>query len=393
MTPISRFPLALGTALVLLLFPINLQAGQDAPVVINGPEVPPQETRGPETEDIVGTINICVPKNARTFETSASLLFLQPGSGNLMYGTLTNPFPFLSPHWNDQSVRPDFTPTFNVAARYLFECGALQLDWTHLNSDDHASSRVAVPYTLGQTSGPSSIQALGPPYLVGPPVPFATAYAVAHFDFDAVNLQGEYPLNLGRHVQLRPFAGVQIARINETLAARFQSIVYSLGFINDTQSTFTGAGPRLGVEMHYLAAGLDLLGGIAGGTLIGSRQSHIDMVARTPLGIASGFNPNIQSLQSPDSTQVIPCIEGKLAASYTFPLGNCRVLKCEAGYQAAVYINAINQYSLSEVENSLTADGMNTPETTGSAVFLRTAFEAQTNFLVHGPFVKFSLEF
>jgi hypothetical protein len=56
-------------------------------------------------------------------------------------------------------------------------------------------------------------------------------------------------------------------------------------------------------------------------------------------------------------------------------------------------MNAINQYSLTEVENSLTADQSGTPETTASAVFVRTALEFQTNFLVHGPYVRFSLQF
>jgi hypothetical protein len=53
-----------------------------------------------------------------------------------------------------------------------------------------------------------------------------------------------------------------------------------------------------------------------------------------------------------------------------------------------VYINAINQFALSEVENSLTA-----PSEGIAAVFLRTAVETQSNFFVHGPYVRFSFQF
>ena len=47
-----------------------------------------------------------------SFELSGSLSFLQPGAGNLEYGTLTNPLPVVTPHWNNQSLKPNFAPSF-----------------------------------------------------------------------------------------------------------------------------------------------------------------------------------------------------------------------------------------------------------------------------------------
>src|SRR5437899_2929528 len=53
----------------------------------------------------IGAFNTCVPSQptspANRFETSASLLFLQPGVGDLRYATLISPLPALTPHWND----------------------------------------------------------------------------------------------------------------------------------------------------------------------------------------------------------------------------------------------------------------------------------------------------
>ena len=159
------------------------------------------------------------------------------------------------------------------------------------------------------------------------------------------------------------------------------------------RSSFTGVGPRLGIVSRYGAGRLELLGGIAGSTLIGSRRSHMDFFAMSPSNTLAGLTPNVQSLTSPSSTEVIPCMDAKAGASYAIPIGNSGILKCEVGYQASVYVDAINQYSLTEVENNLTANKPQTPETTGSAVFLRTAVEYQSNFFVHGPYLKISFQF
>jgi len=93
-------------------------------------------------------------------------------------------------------------------------------------------------------------------------------------------------------------------------------------------------------------------------------------------------------LTSPGSTRVIPGIDAKLGGSYTIPVGNFGIFKCEAGYQAAVYFDAVNQFSLTEVVSTTTD-----PFEGRSSVFLRTAVEFQSNFVVHGPYVRFSLQF
>jgi hypothetical protein len=45
------------------------------------------------------------------FELSGSLLFLQPGSGNLEYGTLVTPFPLATPNWSNRSRRTSALPS------------------------------------------------------------------------------------------------------------------------------------------------------------------------------------------------------------------------------------------------------------------------------------------
>ncbi len=337
-----------------------------------------------------GAFPVCLTQSPPGLETFASLLFLQPSSGNLVYATLINPLPFLTPSWSDQAVNPGFSPAFNVGMRYQSGSGGdIQLAWTHLNTYDTASTSANPNLEFVPALGPIALQALGPSFLIGPPPPFASASAVAHFGYDAVNLDGGLSLSAGNQVRLRFFAGLQGVRINQSLSTNFLSVTGSVAFNDTSSSVFTGVGPRVGMDLHYLAGNLDLLCGIAGSTLIGGMQSHINFVTSSSTLVATGITtPNPQSFTSPDSTRVIPGINARLGASYSIPVGGFGVLRCEAGYQAAVYIAAVNQYSLSEVSNSLTA-----PYEGTAAIFMRTAVEFQSNFLVHGPYGKISLQF
>jgi hypothetical protein len=398
MSCVTRFIRALCAAAVLLLVPGILRADGDLPKAGAGPDLPKIDGLSAPAPDKLGsdnqviTLNLCVPKSAAGFEASGSLLFLQPSTSNLVYATVINPYPLATPRWENEAVSPNFTPAFAIGLGYNFGCGAdVQVDWTHLNTYDHAatfstSPPVPQPPPPPLTGQPSSTQALGPSFLlIGPPPPFARAFADAHFEYDAINLDGGLFLCVGSHLQLRSFAGLQIAHISESLTTRFLSVNSAFAFTDVPQSVFTGIGPRLGMDVNYVNGRCDFLGEIAGATLIGTRQSRIDFATDS---FQTGNLPNLQALGSPDATQVIPCIDAKLGASYAIPVGKFGVLKCEAGYQAAVYISAINQYSLSGVEDGATA----TMEGTQS-VFLRTALEVQSNFVVHGPYVKFAFHF
>jgi hypothetical protein len=392
MTFLDRFTPALGAAL-LLLVPDTLRAEEIPANTIDGLNALVQDNECPP-DNVIGTINFWVPKSSAAFETSASLLFLQPGSGNLVYSTVITPFPFLTPHWSDQAVNPAFSPAFNIGMRYIFANGCdIQLDWTYLNAFDNASTQVAHPYALNQLSGPPDIQALGPSFLIGPPLPFASADALAHFTYNAVNLDAGLFVCAGRHVQLRTFAGLQGARISESLSTNFLSADQTFSFTDVPKSSFTGVGPRLGVDLRYIRGNFNLRGALGGATLIGGRLSSIDFLTSSPTGAANGLVPNTQFLTSPASTQVIPGIDAKLAASYAIPVGKFGIFRCEAGYQAAVYFNVINQYSLTEVTNTPNSFLLAYQTEGTTATYLRTNVETQSNFFVHGPFAKLSFQF
>jgi hypothetical protein len=298
------------------------------------------------------------------FELSGSLLFLQPGAGNLEYGTLVSPFPIATPNWNNQSLAPGFSPAFRFGARYMAnESNDIQLNWTHLNTTTNGS------FSAGPT------QMVGPPYLIGPE---SALYKIANgdvqFAYDSVNFDGGHTFCVECSFQLRVFGGVEVARIGQNLTGTFQSLDGSASSAYTTTSLFTGTGPRLGLKGQYALGDFQFIGEFAGAGLIGTSQSRINFSTTSPTLVG-----NNQSLTSPNATQVIPSIDARLATAYTFPPSNSGQFRIEAGWQAAVYFDAVSQYSLTQVPTSLML-----PPT---GVFLATAQHLQSNFTDQGPYL------
>ena len=156
MTSFTRIGLHFLCLAVVLHLRLSMLHAQEAPLTMSDPAQPaPQDNEGI-------AFNVYVPKTSVALEVSASLLYLQPG-GNMHYGTLVNPFPFLQPHWSDQAVNPGFTPAFNLGTRYSFDGGgAITLDWTHFNSYDNEWQRRPCLTRRVDIDGPGQHAALGP---------------------------------------------------------------------------------------------------------------------------------------------------------------------------------------------------------------------------------------
>jgi hypothetical protein len=144
---------------------------------------------------------------------------------------------------------------------------------------------------------------------------------------------------------------------------------------NTTNSLFTGAGPRLGMKGQYALGDFQFIGEIAGAGLIGIEQSRINFSTISPALVG----PNDQSLTSPNATQLVPSVDARLATAYTFPPSAYGLFRIETGYQAAVYFNAVSQYSLTSVPTA--------PMIPPVGIFLATAQHLQSNFTDQGPYL------
>ena len=131
---------------------------------------------------------------------------------------------------------------------------------------------------------------------------------------------------------------------------------------------------------QYTWGDFAFIGEVAGAGLIGTSESRINFTTISPaLGV------NNQALTSPNATQVIPSIDAKLATAYAFPPTSYGQFRIELGYQAAVYFNAVSQYSLTQVPTSLTLPPV--------GVYLATAEHLRSNFTVQGPYVTAGWKF
>ena len=308
--------------------------------------------------------------NVPHFEVSGTLSYLQPGAGNLEYGTLTTPLPLSTPNWSNQSLKPNFSPSFTIGARYMAnESNDIQLNWTHLNAST-SDSFLASP-----------TQMVGPPFLIGPESAlYKAGYGFVNHAYDAVNLDAGHTFCVECSYQLRAFGGVEVARIGQNLSGLFQSPDGIASSSNTVNSMFTGAGPRVGIKGQYALGDFQLIGEVAGAALIGTAQSRIDFTTISPsLGI------NSQSLTSPNATRVVPSIDARFATAYTFAPTTYGLFKVELGYKVAVYFDAVNQYQLTNVPTSLTLPPV--------GIYLATQQHLQSNFTDQGPYVTASWSF
>jgi hypothetical protein len=136
----------------------------------------------------------------------------------------------------------------------------------------------------------------------------------------------------------------------------------------------------LGFKGQYALGDIQFIGEVAAAALIGTSQSRIDFSTNSP-----AVGPNNQSLTSPNATQVIPSIDARLATVYSFPASTYGQFKIELGYRAAVYFDAVSQYSLTQVPTSLMLPPV--------GVYLATAQHLQSNFTTQGPYVTGSWAF
>jgi hypothetical protein len=328
--------------------------------------------RAPAADSMAADLNHVGARkaNAPRFEISGSLSFLQPGAGNLEYGTLTNPLPVVTPHWANQSLRPNFTPSFSLGARYMAsESNDIQLNWTHLRNTANASVFA------------SPTEMVGPPYLIGPESAlYKNGYGSVKTSFDVVNLDGGHTFCADCSFQMRAFGGVSVARIGQNLSGLFESTNGAASSGYTVNSMFTGAGPRLGIKGQYGIGDFQLIGEAAAAALIGSAQSRIDFTTLSPT-----FGLSSQYLTSPNATRVVPSIDARLATAYTFAPTAYGLFKVEAGYKAAVYFDAVNAYAVTQVPTSLTLPPV--------GIYLATQQHLLSNYTNHGPYVTASWSF
>lgn len=327
---------------------------------------------------------VYIPDLRPGFEISLTGLALKPGANNLNYVIYNKELPVQSPTWTEKEIKPGYGGAFNLGLRYVFPEGKdISLNWTHLNTSSSTS-----------VSAPNIQYFLGPDYEIGPDgLTIRDAYGKARFKYDVINLDAGQYINVGTHVQMRFFGGLSNTYLREKVTAIYSGNTFGdfAGPFSTEQivsANFTGIGPRVGIQTSYLTDfyGIGVTGEAAVSALIGYTQAKTEYFSSS-VELEDDFDQdvNYQFIQDKRVTQVIPAIDAKLGLFYNYAMSNCMQLKLEGGYQAAVYVNAINQY----LPGSLVSGE---PLQSGG-IFVATMSHTQSNYSVQGPYLTAALQF
>ena len=327
---------------------------------------------------------VTIPNLRPGFEFSVAALALQPGASNLNYVIYNKELPVQSPSWDEREINPGYSAAFALGAGYIFPGGKdVTLDWTHLNSSGSAN-----------VAAPSASYFLGPDYEIGPDgLQTRNASGSSQFKYDVINLSVGQFVDFGRQVQLRFFGGLSNAYLREQVNATYSGTVVAPPYAGpfstrqEVTANFTGLGPRVGIGATYETGyyGIGFLGEAAASALVGSAYSKAAYLSSAEeLKAVYGQNTNSQYIKDKSVTQIIPGFDAKLGLSYKYTFNQCTTLTVKAGYQAAVYVNAISQY----IPASLVAGE---PFNTGG-IFVATMSHTLSNYSVQGPFLEAKVE-
>jgi hypothetical protein len=339
-----------------------------------------------EYKDVqVAPVNpVYIPETTHHFEVTFDPILLKPGASNLNYVIYNNELPTQSPKWYEQELKPKYSFAFELAGTYMFpQSRDLRLDWTHLKSNNTSSSVAA----------PSASYFLGPDYQIGPAgTVVRTSTGSVNFDYDVVNLDAGQAIKLGSNVTVHIFGGISDGMLRQELKSSYSGtntapFAGPFTLNQDIQSSFFGLGPRFGFDANYTSdCGLGLYGEAAGSALIGSMRSHTGFLSNSSeLVDIFGQTNNAQLITDQHVMQVVPGFDTKLGLTYKHIVGNNMMLTVGAGYQAAVYVNAISEYVPGRL---VTGEALST-----GGIFVDTMNHRLSNYSVQGPYLNFSLKF
>lgn len=302
---------------------------------------------------------VYVPNQTPGLEFSGSFLLLQPGADNLGYATITTFLPIQNPQWAVQTLDPAAQPGFGVGARYVFPCSGkdIQANWEHLRT--HDSAFVAVDNLATQwispfsQTGPSTSESANEVGIFH----LKSAAGQVDFDYDMANFDVGQTVNVGPNTRFRLFAGLSCVWLKEQLISTFYNnpnidpvppVIApanpDLRYITlNNTSTYTGLGPRLGLNTQYnLCHGFTFVGQLSGAILAGWMQP-------AQYSFSGVYEDRVDSEQisSRSVSQVVYATDAKLGLGYTWLFRSGSILNLESGFKAAIFVDPFSTYETS----------------------------------------------
>ncbi|HDV5714116.1 TPA: hypothetical protein RJG04_002982, partial [Legionella pneumophila] len=254
--------------------------------------------------------NVTVPCASTAWDLGIQALYLTPTySGNqYQYNFLGYRSDGVNIYFNKKER--DWSWAFRLEGSYHFGTGSdVTVNWMHFNHESTTPGITYVSLISGNTLG--------------------FAYDKSDLRWDAVNAEFGQHTDFGIFKDIRFHAGVQYTYLKREEFAPVSIFnptteTTTAGF-NRTGQKFSGAGPRIGIDLTYnFTNSFSIYGKFAGALIIGDSEVE-DTSIPTPFAHSS-------------TLEVIPELEGKLGLAYTHNLSRGNLV-ADAGYMVVNYFS------------------------------------------------------
>lgn len=248
--------------------------------------------------------NVTVPCEMNAWDFGARALYLKPTlNGDFAYfatRTVANNETYLD-------TNPNWGWGFEIEGSYHFSTGNdFNINWYHFSKNTNVNGRVLANQAL----------------------------PLARYEFkpqwDAVNFEFGQHVDFGDMKSIRFHGGAQWARTK--LAQDLRAAVAPQARFEAANTSYNGFGPRLGADMFYgFGNGVGIFANAATAILAGSSKFNYTDYTVAPRANAHG-----------SFTTVVPEVDAKLGANYTFALAQGD-LTLDVAYMWVNYFDAIQQ--------------------------------------------------
>ena len=298
-------------------------------------------TMGP----VCSAVNVTVPCESTAWDLGGRALYFQPnvtgaGDGSSAKTLTTGPGQSV-----DFGKNPKWGWGFMIEGSYHFNTGNdINLNWYHVGTSRSGGFNGSRNLLSNRPGIFDSIQSLPTNITVN------RAYAKVNPKWDMVNLEFGQHVDFGENKSIRFHGGFEFARLTASNSLSSSGSLTTIGGSTPSFNTrvsnnpsYNGFGPRLGADMSYdWGNGLAIYANGAAALLAGSSKFSNsfanNLLARTTT--ASG-----------SSTTVVPELEGKLGAAYSYATAQGD-LTLDVGWMWINYFNAMHSASGQDLTNS-----------------------------------------
>ncbi len=290
-------------------------------------------TMGP----VCSAVNVTVPCETTAWGVGARALYLQSsvtGGTAQMEKTITAP---------NQSVNfgqdPKWGWGFMIEGSYLFGTGNdVNVNWYHINNGHSRSS------TGARTISNDIFATHFPAITAGTSTTVSSASASVSPQWDAVNIEFGQHVDFGENTNIRFHGGFEYARLaakttlqlSGTRVTTTGGAASAFNAYTSNNPSYNGFGPRLGADMGYdWGNGLGVYANGAAGLLAGSSKFST---------VYTDNATNNSVTTSGSVMTVVPELEGKLGANYTYAMAQGD-LTLDVGWMWINYFNVARSQS------------------------------------------------